>query len=156
MQGHVFHCFSMLFRPSLQDLHSSLPSLPAGWTDQTVTPLNVIQLCKVSRAPCTSAQPVVVTCCLTSIDDLMWHAYVHGHNITPTIASRSPLSSIPTKLTTVSLQALFELLNSCRVCPSHPEKQFEDMAKGKKGKSLSTQGEMVAFVDEGFCGGDEW
>ena len=53
-------------------------------------------------------------------------------------------------LTIVSFQALFGLLNTCTVCPGHPDELFEDMAKGKKGKFLSVQGELVAFEDEGF------
>ena len=118
IQGHVFHCLFQNYPPSLQDIHSSLPSLPAGWTNQTVT-----------TPPCTSSQPIIATCCLTISNDLMWRAYLHGYNVTPKITSRSPLSS---KLTIVSLPALLQLLNSCRVWPGHPEKQFEDMVKGKK------------------------
>ena len=111
-------CVSLLFQASPPSLQDSLPSLPAGWPDQTVaTPLNVLQLCNtcMSHEPCVSSQPVVDTCCLTISNDFMCRAYVHGHNVTPKITSRS-LSSISTKLTSVSLQALLELLNCYRVC----------------------------------------
>ena len=120
---------------SLQDIYSSLPSLPAGWTDQTTTPpLDTIQLCKVSPAPCTHSKPVVVKCCLTINNDLTWQVNVHGHNVTPT--AQSPLSSVPDKLSTDSVAALIKLLDTCRVCPGHPDEQYEDLAKTKKGRFL--------------------
>ena len=135
--------------PSLQYFYSSIPTLPAGWADQTTTtPLDTIQLCKVSRAPCTASQPLVVTCCLTINSDLTWQVHIHGHTITPT--ARSPLSSVPEKLSTVSVTALLELLDTGRVCPGHPDEQYEDLAKEKKGRFLSPQGELVAFEDGGF------
>ena len=93
--------------PSLQDFYSSIPTLPAGWADQTTTtPLDTIQLCKVSRTPCTASQPLVVTCCVTINSDLTWQVHIHVHTITPT--ARSPLSSVPEKLSTVSATALLE------------------------------------------------
>ena len=92
----------------------------------------------------------MVTLCLTINNDLTWVVHVHGHNVKPKITARPPLSSIPEKLTTVSFQALFGLLNTCTVCPGHPDELFEDMAKGKKGKFLSVQGKLVTFEDEGF------
>ena len=144
--------FLLLFQaslPSLQDIYSSIPTLPAGWADQTTTtPLDKIQLCKVSRAPCTASQPVVVTCCLTINSDLTWQAHVHGQTVKP--SARSPLSSVPEKLSTVSVAALLKLLETCRVCPGHPDEQYEDLAKGKKGRFLSPQGELVAYEDGGF------
>ena len=104
--------FLLLFQaslPSLQDIYSSIPTLPAGWADQTTTtPLDKIQLCKVSRAPCTASQPVVVTCCLTINSDRTWQAHVHGQTVKP--SARSPLSSVPEKLSTVSVAALLKLL----------------------------------------------
>ena len=40
--------------------YSSLPSLSSEWSDQTVTPLEKIQLCKISSNACSSNQPLVV------------------------------------------------------------------------------------------------
>ena len=135
--------------PCLQDIYSDLPTLPAGWTDQTTTPpLDTIQLCKVSRAPCTSTQPMVVTHCLTINCDLTWQVNVHGHSLT--LTPRSPLSSVPKKLSTESVAALISLLDTCKVCPGHPDEQYKDLVKAKKGKFLSTRQELVAFEDEGF------
>ena len=51
---------------------------------------------------------------------------------------------------TVSVAALLKLLETCRVCPGHPDEQYEDLAKGKKGRFLSPQGELVAYEDGGF------
>ena len=89
----------------------------------------------------------MVTFCLTINNDLTWVVHVHGHNVKPKITARPLLSE---NLTTVSFQALCGLLNTCTVCPGHPDELFEDMAKGKKGKFLSVQGKLVAFEDEGF------
>ena len=95
--------------PSLQDFYSSIPTLPAGWANQTTTtPLDTIQLCKVSRAPCTASQPLVVTCCLTINSDLTWQVHIHGHTITPT--ARSPLLFLRN-----SLQFLLYLCLSCSI-----------------------------------------
>ena len=98
---------SFFFQASISSLQDIYPSLPAGWADQTTTPLDTIQLCKVSPAPCTYSKPVVVTCCLILNNDLTWQVNVHGHNVTPT--ARSPLSSVPNKLSTVSVAALFRV-----------------------------------------------
>ena len=73
--------------------------------------------------------------------------HIHGHTITPT--ARSPLSSVPEKLSTVSATTLLELLDTGRVCTGHPDEQYEDLAKEKKGRFLS-QGELVAFEGGGF------
>ena len=145
-------CVSLLslfqaFLPSLQYFYSSIPTLPAGWANQTTTtPLDTIQLCKVSRAPCTASQPLGVICCLTINSDLTWQVHIHGHTITPT--ARSPLSSVPEKLSTVSVISLLELLDTGRVCPGHPDEHYEDLAKEKR--FLSPEGELVAFEDGGF------
>ena len=71
--------------------------------------------------------------------------HIHGHTITPT--ARSPLPSVPEKLSTVSVVSLLELLDTGRLCPGHPDEHYEDLAKEKKGRFLSPQGELVAFED---------
>ena len=102
---YLFSYFSRLLSLPYKIFYSSIPTLPAGWADQTTTtPLDTIQLCKVSRAPCTASQPLVVTCCLMINSDFTWQVHIHGHTITPT--ARSPLSSVPEKLSTVSATAL--------------------------------------------------
>ena len=90
----------------------------------------------------------MVTCCLTINSDLTWQAHVHGQTVKP--SARSPLSSVPEKFSTVSVAALLKLLDTCRICPGHPDEQYEDLAKGKKGRFLSPQGELVAYEDGGF------
>ena len=54
------------------------------------------------------------------------------------------------KLSTESVAALITLLNTCKVCPGHPDEQYKDLVKAKKGKFLLTRQELVAFEDEGF------
>ena len=100
--------------PCLQDIYFAVPTLPAGWTDQTRTPpLDTIQLCKVLRAPCTCTQPVVVTHCLTINSDHTWQVNVHGHSVT--LTPQSPLSSVLKKLSTESVASLITLLDTCKV-----------------------------------------
>ena len=45
---------------SFSSFYSSLPSLSSEWSDQTVTPLEKIELCKISSNACSSNQPLVV------------------------------------------------------------------------------------------------
>ena len=76
----------------------------------------------------------------------MASAYSWSHHYT----YRTISPSVPEKLSTVSVISLLELLDTGRVCPGHPDEQYEDLAKEKKGRFLSLQGELVAFEDEGF------
>ena len=73
-----------------------LLSHPACWMgrsdyDNTTRHNSVVQ-----GFACTASQPVVVTCCLTINSDLTWQAHVHGQTVKP--SARSPLSSVPEKL----------------------------------------------------------
>ena len=88
----------------------------------------------------------VVTHSLTISNDLSWTAVVHGHQVNSTKCV--PLSDVPNRLNSESLKILVEKLDSCRVCPGHPDKNFVEMVMSKKGKLTSINGkQVVATID---------
>ena len=88
----------------------------------------------------------VVTHNLTVNDDLSWMAIVHGHQVNSTMCV--PLSDVPNRLNSESLKVLVAKLDSCRVCPGHPDKNFVEMVMSKKGKLTSINGkQVVATID---------
>ena len=111
-----------------------------------------IHLCKIalpSQTMCASYSSSTlpsVTHSLTINSDLSWMAFVHGH---PVSSSRCvPLSSIPDKLDHDSLKLLLSKLDSSRVCPGHPDHNFEEMFLSKKGKIMSKNSkDVVASID---------
>lgn len=140
--------------PTLQELHTSMPALCPGWTDQTTSsPLQDIKLCKVSCQPSSSSslQPMFVSHSLTITSDLTWKAYVSGHDVTSKIIVQSPLSAISRQLNSQSFSVLLQLLDTIRVCPGHAEIKFQQMSMERKGKFLSTDGRVVAYEDAGFA-----
>ena len=70
---------------------------------------------------------------------------MHGHQVNSTKCA--PLSDVPHKLNNESLKVLVAKLDSCRVCPGHPDKKFVEMVISKKGKLTSINKEVVAVVD---------
>ena len=46
------------------------------------------------------------------------------------------------------VQQLLSLLDNSMVCPGHPDEQFMEMAKAKKGNLLSRDGKVVVRVDD--------
>ena len=88
----------------------------------------------------------VVTHSLTVSEDLSWTALVHGHPVKS--INCDLLLSTPNQLNDESLKALVAKLDSCRVCPGHPDSNFVEMLMSKKGKLTSNNGkETVATID---------
>ena len=130
---------------ALSDLiDSPLPS--DQWIIQNHLPDNVI-ICKVSSQYSSDRHSLSVTHCLTINRDLSWTLSVHGMKLD---ARMCPLlSKVSTKLSKKSsLQQLLYLLENSIVCPGHPDEQFMEMAKAKKGNLLSRDGKIVASVDD--------
>ena len=132
---------------SLEELHASLSSLRPSWSDQTSStkPVEQVKLCKISSQPSTSAQPLVVTHSVIVNADFSWQASVHGHIIQPT--SSNPLSSIPVNLNQSSLSNLVSVLDSCTVCPGNPDPHFVTLAESRKGKFVTSTGEIRASFE---------
>ena len=145
--------------PTLEELHTSMPALHPGWTDQsTSSPLQDIKLCKISCQPSSSSslQPMFVSHSLTIASDLTWKAYVSGHEVASKIVAQSPLSGIPRQLDTQSFSALLLLLDTVRVCPGHSEIKFQQMCTERKGKFLSVDGRVVTYEHTEFALSLNW
>ena len=129
---------------ALSDLTDS--PLPSNqWIIQNHSPDNVI-ICKMSSQLSSDRHSLSVTHCLTINSDFSWTLSVHGMKIDAHVCPL--LSKISTKLSKKnSLQQLLSLLDSSMVCPGHPDEQFMEMAKAKKGRLLSRDGKIVAKVD---------
>ena len=46
-----------------------------------------------------------------------------------------------------SFKSLILLVDTCSVCPGHPEKHFVNLLESKKGELLSNDGSKVASID---------
>ena len=87
----------------------------------------------------------MITHCLTIEDDLSWKICIHSKEVTADQCP--PLSDIPTHLEANQLQHLLCLLDQLRVCPGHPDDHYVDMVRAKKGKLISTSGDIAAYID---------
>ena len=121
--------------------------LPLGpsWSDQTPTDklIQQIKLCKIASLPSTSAaatQPLIVTHSLIVHADYSWQAFVHGHEVVPTVTN--PLYGYPKYLDGTTLKRLIFTLNSCTVCPGNPDTHFVEMGNSHKGKFQTSNGEV--------------
>ena len=61
----------------LKDFHGCL-KIPSTWCDQSPVSLTSIELCKISSAPSSSEQPLILTHCVTVHDGFTWSVYVHN------------------------------------------------------------------------------
>ena len=131
---------------SLSDIADSPLDLPSTqWVVQNHSPTNII-ICKMSSLLSSGRQSVTVTHCLTINNDLSWTLSVHGMNVDSRVCPL--LRKISTKVNKDSLQQLLYLLENSTVCPGHPDEQFIEMAKAKKGKLQSKDGTTVARLDD--------
>ena len=131
---------------SVQHLYTSLPPLKPSWSNQTPLHHEEIRLCKILCQPLSSKQPMAISHSIIIHSDLTWTVFVHGHKVNPT--NRSPLSSIPTPITSASLAKLVDILDMASICPGHPDDNFLKMADSRKGKFTSVSEEVVAFTDD--------
>ena len=132
---------------SFSDIADSSLDLPSKqWVMQNHSLNNVI-ICKMSNQISSDRQSLSVTHCLTISSDLSWTLSVHGMKIDASVCPL--LNKISMKLSNkTSLQQLLSLLENSMVCPGHPDEQFIEMAKAKKGKFLSRDGKTVARLDD--------
>jgi hypothetical protein len=102
-------------------------------------------VCKISSRTGPSSHTLVVTHCIMIKSDLSWTLSVHGHPLDK--HKCSALSTIPSKLSGCSLEALVSLLDKCQVCPGHPDKHLVEMGLSKKGQFLLKSGKVSGSVD---------
>ena len=143
-------CFNLLQENSpnttittIETLTSSL-QLPSQWISNISS--ESLHLCKLKFPQIESdSAACIVTHSLTISEDLSWTALVHGHQVNSTKCT--PLSDVPHQLNSESLKVLVAKLDSCWVCPGHPDKKFVEMVISKKGKLTSINKEVVATID---------
>ena len=129
----------------LESLYASVILPGPSWSDQSQTPLMSIQLCKLGQQATPIGQSLLVTHCLTISRDLTWTLYVHNHEVDA--RKCTALNSVLHTLDQQSLASLLDKLDSLNICSGHPDTHFVSMLKDKKGKVLSSQGNVVACVD---------
>ena len=116
-----------------------------SWSNQSLSPLTSIKLCKISSEASSSRQPLVVTHCLSVSSDLQWSVSVHNHEVKQ---SNCPaLVPVPKKLTPQSLENLLNLVDRLNVCIGHPDEHFVRMVSSKNKVLKSQDGSVMAFVD---------
>ena len=133
----------------LLQLQSSLYFPNKSWSDQSPDDLNKLLLCKISQhltSSTSSSTSLRVTHCLTVSSDLTWVLYSEQHLVD--ITKSSALSEIPVTLNAKSLQQLINILDCSNVCVGQPNVHLVKMVKAKKGKVLSKDGKVAAFVDD--------
>ncbi|SMN01866.1 hypothetical protein SPONN_135 [uncultured Candidatus Thioglobus sp.] len=128
----------------LKHFHESL-EVPLTWCDRSPEALTSIQLCKISSAPSSTQQPLVLTHCLTINDDFTWSLYVHNHHVDHRTCSA--LSGISDTLDLISLTQLLALIDNLNICIGHTDSHLVSMVSAKKGRILSGNGKVVASVD---------
>ena len=127
-----------------QPLHQSLTLPNTIYLDGCQwSALTSICLCKISAVPTVSTQPIVITHYLTVNADLAWSPLVHNHKF---MQQNCPaLQSIPQILTSDSLRDLLQLLDRLHVCCGQPDSHYISMVNAKKGKIISSDGNVAAM-----------
>lgn len=113
-------------------------SLPGGWVDQTS---ECIRLCKLINLPIESKQPVLVELCLVVSGDGSWSVYARNCCLQP--LSCKLLANFPEIVTPDCLPALVKLLDGCSICIGHPEEEYCQLAKSRKGGFRDASGKRV-------------
>ena len=104
-----------------------------------------LQLRKLTGLRSTSSQLPVITYTVTIHRDYTWVVIVHGNCLH--VVADTPLSGIPCKPDSSSLQQLTSLLGESHICPGNPDEYYLTMATAHKGQ-LSSSGSVVARVEE--------
>ena len=91
------------------------------------------------------AQPII-THAVTVLADFSWKIAVHGHELTQVRCQE--LFSLGAKIDPRQFVQVISLMEQLHVCAGHPDEHFLKMAQDKKGRFVSTTGDVVAFVDK--------
>ena len=125
----------------LRQLHSALVLPNRFWSDHSPDTLQKMLLCKVSC----KTQPLMVTHSLTIHSNLSWLLFVNQHLIDSAVCG--PLKSFSGPLTPENLSQLLVEVDRLSICAGQPDDHFVRMVQAKKGKILSCNGKVVAYVD---------
>ena len=116
-------------------------SLPDGWIDQTSESDKCVRLCKLKNQPLESNQPVVVELCLVVNTDGSWNVYSRSCCLES--SSCKLLENVPDYLIPESLPSVVKLLDGCNTCMGHPDEEYCELAKSRKGIFKDSSGKTV-------------
>ena len=125
---------------TLSSLHESL-KLPPMWHDHTSTELDSIRLCKIIV---TSSQPLLITRSIVIDCKRKWKVFIHNHEV----KKCSALKDIPLELCRTSFMELLQLVDGLNICAGQPDSNFIVFADSRKGKFISKDGSVNAFIDQ--------
>lgn len=120
--------------------------LPSSWSDHSSEDLENMLLCRISSQPSGSAVPLKITHCLKVDRELSWSLYVNQHHVDP--SKCGALTSFPKALNAESLSRLLTKLDGLSICAGQSDIHFVKMVAAKKGKILSPNGKIAAYVDD--------
>jgi len=132
----------------LNDLRLS-SVLPDSWSDHSPSPLVNVLLCRISSQSGSSAVPLKITHCLKVESDLSWSLFVNQHQVDP--SKCSALKSFPQILNSKTLSLMLIKVDRLSICAGQPDEHFVRMVAAKKGKVLSQDGKVAAYVDSDTC-----
>ena len=125
---------------SLAILHAAVFLSPdSQWIDRSILPDKLV-LCKLRVCD----DSPIVTHCIVVYNNLSWTVTVNNKNVPGNCLK---LSSIPPKISMEAFKSLLLLVETCSVCPGHPDEHLVALLESKKGKLLSKDGKEVASID---------
>ena len=89
---------------SLQQLFTALTLSSREWINRSPEGLDMIQVCKISQASCSSSQLLRIIYTITVSSDLAWSLFVYDHKIN--LSECSALNSFPILMDVKSLNKL--------------------------------------------------
>ena len=98
-----------------------------------------------TAGPSSSNQPVSVSHCLIINENLTWKLYVHQKVLHHDNCAALHSFSLFLKPSTVN--SFLEKLDSLRICIGNPDNNFIELCEAQKGRILSPDGSVSAFVD---------
>ena len=115
--------------------------LPVGWIDQSSESDKCVRLCKLKNLPLDSNQPVVVELCSVVNTDRSWSVYTCGCCLGSSTCNL--LENVPDYMTPECLSSVVKLLDGCNICIGHPDAQYCELAKSRKGVFKDSSGKTV-------------
>ena len=136
---------AQILQSPLASLYTSLCALtlPNGWiVNKFDDEVQCVQLRQQQ-----SGVPAIIFHVLQIRNDLSWELHTANRHVSP---ESDVLCQQPRHLTTESAKNLIQCIDCCHLCTGNSEKQFIELAKRRKGKFLTTTGDIIAFLDDSF------
>ena len=119
--------------------------LPSNsWSCQKLTKKTVY--CKVESSDEATVEPAIVTHTVTVNDNGTWTLHVYRREVNH--MNCDVLKHFPASLTPSQVTELLSVLDQLSLCAGHPDEDFVNMIKAKKGKILSVKGDVTSYLDE--------